>query len=122
MKSTLFSIALLLVLSSFTFNNNIEEEYFDGKWNVTIYGTPQGDATIPMRFETTDGVTTGYFIGDPSGQESSMDNVTITDGVLNCAFFIAGYDVTLSLEKVDDDNSAGSLMGMFSAEGVRVKD
>lgn len=110
-----------MLIAGFSISNTIEDAaYFEGKWNVTVFGTPQGDATIPMRFETVDGVTTGYFIGDPSGVENTMDSVTITEGVLNAAFFIGGYDVTISLAKVDNENSSGSMLGMFNLEGVRV--
>ncbi|MHA7128673.1 hypothetical protein [Algoriphagus namhaensis] len=123
MKKFLVPICLLVLLSSFQWIDQINSpEYFEGKWNVTIYGTPEGDATIPMRFETVDGITTGYFIGDASGMESKMSSVSITEGVLNAAFTITGYDVSISMTKVDDDNTSGSLLGMFSLEGVRVKE
>jgi hypothetical protein len=33
-----------------------------------------------------------------------------------------GYDINLSLEKVDENNVKGSLMGMFDAKGKRKTD
>ncbi len=108
-----------LSLSSFT---TLSPEYFEGKWAVTVMDTPQGDATIPMRFETVDGTTTGYFMEDASGTELKMSSVTIEGDILNAAFNITGYDVTLSLKKVEDDFSTGSLMSMFPAEAKRVKE
>ncbi|MFC3881228.1 hypothetical protein ACFOSV_13625 [Algoriphagus namhaensis] len=124
MKTTksIFTCVLLLIASLSFAAQADSPEYFEGKWNVTIYGTPEGDATIPMRFETKDGVTKGYFIGDPSGVESEMSSVNIIDGVLNAAFNITGYDVNISMSKVDDDNTSGSLLGMFNLEGARVKE
>jgi len=119
-----YLIALLILFSSsITLANEIDSpEYFEGKWNVTVIGTPQGDATIPMRFETKDGVTKGYFIGDPSGEESMMDSVSITEnGVLNASLFIGGYDVTISLTRLDEDKSTGNMLGMFTMNGERVK-
>ncbi len=108
-----------LILSSFT---AVSPEYFEGKWAVTISDTPQGNATIPMRFETVEGKTAGYFMEDASGNELKMTSVSIEGDILNAAFNITGYDVTLSLKKVEDDLSTGSLMSMFPAEAKRVKE
>jgi hypothetical protein len=88
---------------------------------VTVYDTPEGTATIPMRFETVDGKTMGYFVEDASGTEKEMSSVSITDGVLTAYFNITGYDVYLSLKKVDDENASGSLMDMFVTEAKKVK-
>ncbi|MEB2774235.1 hypothetical protein SYJ56_02895 [Algoriphagus sp. D3-2-R+10] len=98
-----------------------DEKYFEGKWNVLVKGTPNGDATIPLRFETKDGKTTGYFTEEGATEEKKMSSATISGDVINTAFNISGYDVTLSLTKVDDDHANGDLMGMFDAEGTRVK-
>lgn len=107
----------MATLSSFTSS----PEYFEGKWAVTVYDTPEGTATIPMRFETIDGKTMGYFVEDASGTEKEMSSVSITDGVLTAYFNITGYDVYLSLKKVDDENASGSLMDMFVTEAKKVK-
>lgn len=123
-KITTLLFALLIAaatsfsLSSFT---AVSPEYFEGKWAVTVKDTPQGTATIPMRFETVDGKTKGFFMEDPSGTEKEMTSVTIAGDVITASFNITGYDVYVSLKKVDDDLSSGSLMDMFPAEGVRVK-
>jgi cytochrome c len=100
----------------------LSPEYFEGKWSVLIKGTPQGDATIPMRFETKDGVSKGYFMADDSGQELEMSSVSIIDGVLSAAFNITGYDVDINMSEVDAENAVGSLMGMFDLSASRVKE
>ena len=51
-----------------------------------------------------------------------MQRAIIKGDMINTAFNISGYDVTLTLKKVDADNTRGDLMGMFDAEGVRVKE
>lgn len=120
MKLLFTSVAVLLTLigSSFLTPN---ESYFDGKWEVLVKDTPQGDAVIPMRFETVEDKTIGYFLEDASGTEIKMSSVSVTEETLTAAFTISGYDVTLDLKKVDEDFSSGSLMGMFTAEAKRVK-
>lgn len=102
-------------------SSQLSPEYFEGKWAVLVKGTPNGDATIPVRFETVEGKTIGYFMEEGATEESKMSSVTISGDVVNTAFNISGYDVTLSLKKVDDDHAKGDLMGMFDAEGTRVK-
>lgn len=97
-------------------------EYFEGKWNVLIKGTPEGDAVIPIRFETIDGKTTGYFFEEGATEEKKMTSASINGDVINTAFTISGYDVTLFLKKVDADYAKGDLLGMFDAEGTRVKE
>jgi len=121
-KIALLSGLMLLIAMNFGFASPAySPEYFEGKWSVLVKGTPQGDATIPMRFETKDGATKGYFIGDESGQEQEMSSASIIDGVLTAAFNIQGYDVDINMSEVDSDNAAGSLMGMFDLSATRVK-
>ncbi|MDR7130196.1 cytochrome c [Algoriphagus sp. 4150] len=119
--TVLFSLVLLMTMNFAFTTFNPSPEYFEGKWSVLIKGTPQGDATIPMRFETKDGKTTGYFTEEGDTEEKKMSSTTISGDVVNSSFNISGYDVTLSLKKVDDDHANGDLMGMFDAEGTRVK-
>lgn len=114
----LIALSATIALSGFT---GATPEYYEGKWEVTVFDTPQGTATIPMRFETVEGKTKGFFIEDASGTEKEMTSVTITGDNLVAYFNITGYDVYISLVKKDEDVSSGSLMDMFTAEGKRVK-
>lgn len=116
--AVLIALSATFALSGFTVPS---PEYFEGKWEVTVFDTPQGTAMIPMRFETKDGKTKGYFMEDASGTEKEMTSVSINGDNLVAYFNITGYDVYISLAKKDEDLSAGSLMDMFTAEGKRVK-
>jgi|AntRauMFilla1563_2_1112583.scaffolds.fasta_scaffold01052_3 predicted RNA-binding protein len=122
MRKLLLVALVLVCVSTLATGASNSAEYFEGKWSVMIKGTPQGDATIPMRFETIEGATKGYFVVDDSGQELEMSSVAIIDGVLSAAFNITGYDVDIYMSEVDDENAAGSLMGMFDLSATRVKD
>jgi len=122
LKKYIFTaFALLFVLSMAIASTNPNPKYFEGKWEVLIKGTPQGDATLPLRFETTGDITTGYFYEEGATTESKMQTVKIADDVLTAAFNISGYDVTLYLKKVDEETAKGDLMGMFDALGTKVK-
>ena len=95
-------------------------EYFEGKWSLSIKGTPEGDAILPVRFETKEGTTMGYLTEEGATTETKMSSVKITGDILNAAFFVSGYDVTMAIKKVDDNHANGDLMGMFDVLGTRV--
>ena len=99
-------------------------DYFTGKWEISVIGTPNGDSKLVAELVRKEGKLTGE-LKDPSGAlpgaipitdiEEAKEQVTI--------FFSAqGYDVNLVLTKVDQNNCKGSLMGMFDSTAKRVKD
>ena len=97
------------------------QDFYAGNWNVLVKGTPNGDPTIPMRFEIKDGKAKGYFMAPEQKTETEMASVEIKGDDLTCSFTIVGYDVTLNLSKKDVDHANGKLMDMFEAEGTRKK-
>jgi hypothetical protein len=96
-------------------------DYYPGKWNVVVMGTPNGDAKLTFVFARTDGKLTGA-VQDSTGKEmTKITSIDEKDKSITAAFTIQSYDVTLTLEPVDADDVKGSMMGMFDAKGVRVK-
>lgn len=116
-RRTLLALFFTIALNGFSQTPN----YFEGKWEVLIKGTPDGDAKVPMRFETKDGVTKGYFVDKDATVESLMTSAEVKGDEIYLAFTIAGYDVNLTLVKKDDENSSGKLMDMFDVEAKKVK-
>jgi hypothetical protein len=97
-------------------------DYFPGKWNVIVKGTPNGDAKMTFVIERKDGKLGGA-VQDSTGKElTKITSIDEKDKTITAAFTIQSYDVTLTLEPVDADDVKGSLMGMFDATGVRVKE
>ena len=97
-------------------------DYFPGKWLITVIGTPQGDAKMTFIFDRKDGKLTGA-VQDSTGKVlSTITQIDEKDKTMTAAFNIQSYDVTLTLEPVDDDHVKGSMMGMFDAKGVRIKE
>ena len=97
-------------------------DYFPGKWNIVVKGTPNGDAKMTFVIERKDGKLTGA-VQDSTGKEmTKITSIDEKDKTITAAFTIQSYDVTLTLEPVDADDVKGSLMGMFDATGVRVKE
>jgi hypothetical protein len=97
-------------------------DYFPGKWNVVIMGTPGGDAKMTFALERKEGKLSGA-VQDSTGKElTKITSIEEKDKSITAAFTIQSYDVTLTLDPIDDDHVKGSLMGMFDAKGVRVKE
>jgi cytochrome c len=122
MKSiyALLFVAFFSLLGTNVHAQNASETYFLGKWNVTVKGTPNGDVTLPGRFEKNGVSFKGFYTDPESKEEKTMDTVYLDGDKLNFGFNISGYDVTVTLAKKDDNTATGSLMGMFDVEAVRV--
>lgn len=98
-------------------------DFFAGKWEISIFGTPQGDVKLVTELVRKDGKLTGEL---KDATDSSKPAIPITlieekDGGLELSFSASGYDLTLPLKKEDDDNLKGQLMNMFDAKAKRVK-
>ena len=116
----LLFVAFFSLLGTNVHAQNASEAYFLGKWNVTVKGTPNGDVTLPGRFEKNGVSLKGFYTDPESKEEKAMDTVYLDGDKLNFGVNIAGYDVTVTLVKKDDNTATGSLMGMFDVEAVRV--
>ena len=114
---------LFILLFSFTMRAQTMApvDYFAGKWNVLIKGLPQGDAKMFFVLEKKDSTMTGVVQDSTGNQIARLDKVELTATSATVYFTAQGYDVNLVMNKKDDDHITGSLMGMFDAEGERVK-
>lgn len=122
-KAGLFLTGLFFLLVSINLQaqSKTGAEYFAGKWNVLVKGTPNGDSKMLFVLENKDNKITG-FLQDSTGKEiAKISNTELKDDEITLYFTTQGYDVNLALKKKDDDHTTGSLMGMFDAEGDRVK-
>lgn len=118
---SLFFALVLLVCATRVNAQTASADYFPGKWNVLVKGTPQGDAKMVFVLENKDGKLTGI-VHDDKGQEiSKITNAESKENEATLYFTAQGYDLNLVLTKKDENHVTGSLMGMFDAEGERVK-
>jgi hypothetical protein len=53
---------------------------------------------------------------------SKIEKVDLAADKATVYFNAQGYDVNLEMDKKDNDHVTGSVMGMFDAEGERVKE
>jgi len=116
-------IGLFILLLSFNgyAQTKTGADYFEGKWDVLVKGLPSGDTKMFFVLEKKDTTLTGA-VQDSTGKEiSKIDKAEIGATTATVYFVAQGYDVNLLMNKKDEDHITGSLMGMFDAEGDRVK-
>ena len=122
LKSILTGLVLLLFavgVKAQTQTGNAD--YFAGKWSVLLKGLPNGDTKMFFVLEKKDTTMTGV-VQDSTGTEvAKIDKVELKENTATVYFSAQGYDVNLAMTKKDDDHVTGNLMGMFDAEGERVK-
>ena len=97
-------------------------DYFAGKWSVLLKGVPGSDARLIFALEKKDSSITGV-VQDSTGKEiSRITNSELKESQVTLYFNARGYDVNLLLTKKDNYHITASLMGMFDAEGDRIKE
>ena len=116
-------MAVILVAIAAKVNAQTQTNYFVGKWDVLVKGLPQGDTH--MKFNIAD--SAGHMKGALLDTTAAHKDIALTkidqDGdKVTLYFSTQGYDVNLLLAKKDDDHATGSLMGMFEANAIRLKE
>lgn len=115
-----------LVPSTTNLNSKIENsisDFFTGKWETTFIGTPNGDATLTLNLERKEGNLTGTI--KPNTADATavvLDKVEESNDKIVIYFQMAGYNINVDLNKEDEDNLSGKLMGMFKAKAIRIKE
>jgi hypothetical protein len=119
--SLLFAGLFLLLSVNLHAQSKTGAGYFTGKWSVLVKGTPNGDARMFIVLDKKDSTLAGV-VQDSTGKEmTKIDKIELAGDKATVYFNTQGYDVNLELNKKDDDHVTGSLMGMFDADGDRVK-
>jgi len=117
-------IGLFFLFLSFTSNAQSKSgaDFFAGKWNVLITGTPYGDLKRVYILEKKDNNLAGTVLDGATGKElSKCSKVDVKDNEVTLYYSALGNDVNVVLTKKDEDHVAGKALGMFDASGERVK-
>jgi len=117
-------LACLMALVFITTKTNAQTAAtnpFTGKWDVLAKGIPGGDKHILFTIAETDGKLSGTMTDPESKAETPLTKIDKDDKGIVIYFTAQGYDVSLTLQKKDDDHVTGSMMAMFECTGERVK-
>ena len=125
MKKTTFILVLsFLGIATRAFNQSSDSTaYFIGKWEITIFGTPNGDAKMIADINRIEGKLVGDLSNpaEPQAPKNPMTSITEEGGKMTIFFSASGYDLSIPFEKVDEDTIKGNLMSMFEVKAKRVK-
>ncbi len=125
-KASILLIALFFGIALKGFSQAITaptQEFYLGKWEITIFDTPDGDAKIISTISLKDGKLVGEMTNpaEPTTPPIPMTSAEIVNGQLTIFFTAGGYDLSIPFEKVDEDNLKGKLMDMLDVKAKRVK-
>ena len=124
MKKLSFAIGLLSLGLSFNAlaQPKTGADFFSGKWNVLITGTPYGDLKRLYILEKKDNGLAGTVMDGATGKEvSKCSKVEVKNDEVTLYYTSMGNDVSIVLTKKDDDHVTGKAMGTYDATGERVK-
>ena len=124
-KVSLFLFVFLLGICARGFSQTTAPtDFYAGKWEITVVGTPDGDAKFGTELTRKDGKLTGS-LKDLTGKRTEAMPLTKVEeegGKLTLYFNTdqAG-EIPIELAKVDDDHLKGMLYNMFESTALRVK-
>ncbi|MBN1987413.1 MAG: hypothetical protein JW761_13965 [Prolixibacteraceae bacterium] len=120
-KTAIFFTGLfILFVSAAVQAQDKTTEFFLGKWNVEIIGTPNGDAKMTINIEQKDGKMEATITGE-GVDPAKVDRVDAKESSVTLYWMASGYDVYLVMQKTDDNKVEGNLMDMFSAKIERAE-
>jgi hypothetical protein len=119
------TIILAFVINTGSVNaqaKNTGEQFFIGKWNLVVYGVPDGDTKIVLNIEKKDDKLAGNF-SDPTKTDPPMElsGIEVADSTFKATFNAQGMDISLMLKIKDDKNVTGSMMDQFDIKGEKEK-
>jgi hypothetical protein len=119
----LFIFLLGVCLKGFSQTATPPTDFFAGKWEILVVGTPDGDTKFVTELTRKDGKLTGE-LKDPSGVKPAVPITKVEEeGTKITIHFdsVQAGDIPIELAKVDDDHLKGMLYNMFEATAVRGK-
>ena len=95
-------------------------DYYVGNWKTTFIGTPQGDSELVLTLERKDGELTGMITPGEGAEAVKLDSVDEREEGITIYFNMMNYDLNVTLDKEDNQNMKGSLMGMFNVTAEKM--
>lgn len=122
-KASVLLFALFLSITFYGFSQTTPKDFYAGKWEIALAGTPNGDVTFVTDLTRKDGKLSGELVNpaDPANGKRKITKVEENGDKLAIYFESSqGGEISIDLTKVDNDNLKGSLMD-FDAKAKRLK-
>src|SRR6476620_9693300 len=122
-KLSCFAMGLVSFALSFSggAQSKTGADFFAGKWNVLITGTPYGDLKRVYVLDKKNDGLTGTVLDSTGKEVSKCSKVDVKDNAVTLYYTALGNDVSIVLTKKDEDHVTGRVMDMFDAKGERIK-
>ena len=124
-KASIFLIVLFFGIAIKGFSQTAPAtDFFAGKWEISIKGSPIGDITFTTNLIRKDGKLTGELtnVEDKTAEKRPITKVEETATQIKIYFESRqGGDVSINLDKVDENNLKGSIDG-YRATAERIKE
>lgn len=116
--------AMFLFVGSMTLSaQDASTDFFAGKWELLVEGTPAGDGKMVVELERKDGKLTGKIIDKEKNLTSNITRVEEKAKYVTLYYTSAsGYEVYVFMEKKGDNKVVGSVMDMFDLTGKRLQE
>lgn len=121
-KVSVFFVLLFLGLTFQGFSQTAPKDFFTGPWEITVFDTPNGTAKMTTNLTRVDGKLTGELsnAATPTAPKIKIQEVVEKPEGISIIFFGEGMEVYVDLNKKDDNNLEGSLLGMFTSTAKRL--
>ena len=123
-KVSLLLLLFVLGISLKSFSQSATPvDFFAGKWEIAIVGTPMGDVKLSTDLIRKDGKLTGDLVNTADAASPKLPITKVEESADKLVLYFdssqAG-ELSIELKKVDDDNLKGALMS-FDASAKRMK-
>ncbi len=98
-------------------------DFFAGKWEISIAGTPNGDVKLLTNLIRKDGKLTGELVDPVDTTKPKMPITKVEEKGNNISIYFESSqagELSIDLAKVDDDNLKGSVYN-FDTVAKRLK-
>ena len=120
------SILLFLLFVGITysgFSQGTSVDFFAGKWEIDVTGTPRGDVTFVTDLVRKDGKLTGELIDQADPANGKRKITKVEENGNNLAIYFESSqagEISIDLAKAGTDNLEGTLMS-YPAKAKRLK-
>ena len=123
-KVSILLFILFLGITLNGFSQAAPKDFYAGKWEISLTGTPNGDVKLLTNLIRKDGKLTGE-LGNANDATQPKKPITKVEenGDKLVIYFTSssGDEASIDLTKVDNDNLKGNLKGMFDAKATRLR-
>lgn len=98
----------------------VSKSVFEGQWKVLVKDTPNGDVEFMVDLTKKENQWQGI-VRVANGEGQKIERIEESQDEIKVYFSFSGYNLNLELKPENKDTLKGSLMGMFSAQAVRIQ-